>query len=714
MLLAEDAFVERGRHYTGAAPEVLPRRGILSELSPNVIMSSRPKHLYEFGPFVLDPAERTLLREGQRVRLRPKVFDMLLVLVENSGRLVEKEELMRAVWPEQFVEEGNLNKNVSMLREALGESPASPTYIETEPKRGYRFVAEVRAVNGCGDTELIFQTRTRASLVVEEETDDHTSAADGGGVATRSEQTAAATKRAARVETGDAAVARSTSSAAYLVNKIKLNKRDALLVMAVFVVATIAIAYFVYSRRAGGSRAGMIRSIAVLPFTNVSNNPDTEYLSDGVSENLINSLSQLPGVKVIARSSTFKYKGKEIDLPEVANTLGVEAILTGRVTRLGDNLLISVELVDARDKTQVWGGQYNRKSSDLLAVQAEISQEIADRLRLKLSGAERQQLGKLPTENLKAFQYYMQGRGYAHRRTREDLLASIRYCEKAIEEDRNYALAYAGLADAYVTLGSRSYIVPQEARGKAEEAAHRALALDENLAEAHAALGSFYVAFAPYNFLLSDRELRRAIELSPSLAMAYQFLGVSLARRGRLDEGLEELLKARELDPLSSIIARSVLLPYYLKRDYGRALELLRQANELGPAFTTVWEIGVYTHNQLFDEALAELEKAKQERKDDPLLIYSTGMVYAEQGRRTEALQIIKELEEMSGTSLSQAQYVAKIYAALNEKELALTWLERTLAVGAIGAFFKDEPAWDPIRSDPRFADHLRRMGIAV
>jgi len=206
--------------------------------------------------------------------------------------------------------------------------------------------------------------------------------------------------------------------------------------------------------------------------------------------------------------------------------------------------------------------------------------------------------------------------------------------------------------------------------------------------------------------------MRRAIELSPSLALGHHYLGVSLVRQGRLDEGSEELLKARELDPLSSIIARAVGLPYYLKRDYGRALELLRQANELGPAFTTVWEIGVYTHNQLFDEALAELEKAKQERKGDPLLIYSTGMVYAAQGRRAEALQIIKELEEMSGASLSQAHWIAKIHAALNEKELALTWLERSLSAGAIPAFFKDEPVWDAIRSEPRFAGLLRRMGI--
>ena len=306
----------------------------------------------------------------------------------------------------------------------------------------------------------------------------------------------------------------------------------------------------------------------------------------------------------------------------------------------------------------------------------------------------------------------MQGRSYRQRNTSEDLLAAVRYSERAIEEDRNYALAYAGLADAYGALGVLSYTAPIEGRRKAEEAARKALALDENLAEAHVALGLAYVGFAPSNFSLGDGELRRAIELSPSFALAHNYLGISLAQQGRLDEGLEQFLKARELDPLSSAIARNVATAYYFKRDYVRALELLRQANELGPAFINSWEIGVYIQNRLFIEALAELEKAKRERQSDPLLIYSTGVVYAAQGKRAAALQIIKKMEETSGASLSQAQWIAKIYAALNEKELALTWMEHGLAAGAIAVFNKDEPVWDPIRRDPRFADLLRRMGI--
>jgi TolB-like protein/Flp pilus assembly protein TadD len=456
------------------------------------------------------------------------------------------------------------------------------------------------------------------------------------------------------------------------------------------------------------------KSIAVLPFDNQNRDPDTDYLSDGIPESIINSLSQLPNLKVMSRNSVFHYKGKDTDAQAVAKELKVQAVLTGRMTQRGDGLSISVELINAQDNSQIWGQQYNRKLADVFAVQEEIAKEISEKLRLKLTGAERQQLAKRPTENLKAFQYYMQGRVYAQRRTREDLLEAIRYCEKAIEEDRNYALAYAGLADAYASLGTRAYIAPIEGKRKAEEAARKALNLDENLAESHAALGEASVTIAPYNFSLGERELRRAIELSPSLAMAHEYLAISLLRRGRHDESLEGYLKARELDPLSSIIARQVAAPYYLKRDYVRALELLRQANELGPAFSVHWEIGVYIQNKLYNEALAELENAKLERKSDPILIYSTGMVYAAQGKRAEALQTIKELEEMSGASLSQAHWMAKIYATLNEKEQALSWLERGLATGAIGGFYKDEPVWDPIRSDPRFEALVEKMFIPI
>ena len=452
------------------------------------------------------------------------------------------------------------------------------------------------------------------------------------------------------------------------------------------------------------------KSVAVLPFDNQNRDPNIDYLSDGITESIIHSLSQLSQLKVMARSTVFQYKGKDVDPRKVGHDLGVGAVVMGRLLQQGDKLTIQTELVNVSDGTELWGQQYNRKVADVFAVQEEIAKEISEKLRLKLSGAERQQLAKRSTENLKAFQYYMQGLSFAQRRTREDLLTAISYYDRAIEEDRNYALAYAGFADAYANLGAYGYIAPIDGARKTEKAAREAVALDENLAEAHAALALANIAFAPSNFQLGDRELRRAIELSPSLALAHSYLGFSLVRQGRLDESLQEMLKARELDPLSPIIARQAAMPYHLKRDYPKALELLRQANELGPPFTTTWEIGVYIQNKLFNETLAELEKAKRARKGDPILIYDTGMIYAAQGKRAEALQIVKDLEGISDASLSEAHLIAKIYASLNEKEMALSWLERGLATGAIGPFYKDEPVWDSIRGDPRFEALVQKI----
>jgi adenylate cyclase len=452
------------------------------------------------------------------------------------------------------------------------------------------------------------------------------------------------------------------------------------------------------------------KSVAVLPFDNLSRDPDNAYFAEGIQEEILTRLARIADLKVISRTSTQRFKSSPDNLPQIAKQLGVANILEGSVQRAADQVRVNVQLINASSDAHLWAESFDRKLTDIFAVESDIAKAVAETLRLKLSGAERQQLAKRPTENLKAFQYYVQGRSVIHRRTREDMLTAIRYYERAIREDSNYALAYAGLAEAYGNLGVYGYIAPIEGRRKEEEIARKALGLDENLAEAHVVLGHAYTTFAPSNFLLGDRELRNAIELSPSLALAHFYLGFSLTRQGRLDESLEEFLKARELDPLSAINARGVAAAYYLKRDYARALELLRQASELGPAFTTTWEIGICIQNKLFNETLAELEKAKGARKNDSILIYDTGMVYAAQGKRAEALQIIKELEEISGANLSQALWIAKIYAALNEKELAFSWLERGLATGAIGPFYKDEPVWDTIRSDPRFDALVEKM----
>jgi serine/threonine-protein kinase len=458
-----------------------------------------------------------------------------------------------------------------------------------------------------------------------------------------------------------------------------------------------------------------IDSLAVLPFVNVGSDHDSEYLADSLTESLINNLSQLPNMKVIGRNSVFRYKltdrqGGVPNPQQVAKELDVEAVLIGRIIQHGDDLFVSAELVSATDNSHIWGAQYNRKVADVFAVQEQIASDISAELRSKLRGEVPPQSRE--TRNLKALEYYMQGRSYVHRRTREDLLMAGSYYQKAVEEDRNYALAYAGLAEVYGNLGARNYVSPIEGRKKMEEAARKALALDPNLADGHVMLGYTSMAFAPYDFANGDRELRRALELSPSLAIAHLYLALSLFKQSRLDEGLTEMLKARELDPFSAIIARQLALYYMLKHDYSRSLQILRQANQSGPPFTTSTEIVIYIENQLGDEALNTLEKESRDRKGDPLLICNRGMVYAAQGRRAEALKVVAELEQLSGVDYSQAQCIAKIYAWMKDKELTFMWLERGLGTGALGVFYRGDPTWDSVRDDPRFPKLLQRMRV--
>ncbi len=316
-------------------------------------------------------------------------------------------------------------------------------------------------------------------------------------------------------DTSEALTSRTASTSAFLVSGINRHRRAAIITLATLLLAIATLAYLFYF--APSSKT--IDSIAVLPLVNASNDPNVEYLSDGIAESIINSLSQFPTLKVMSRGSVFRYKGREVDTQTVGKELGVRAVLTGRVIQRGDNLAVNVELVDTRDNSQLWGQQYKRNLADVFAVQEDIAREVSEKLLLRLSGGEKQQLARRYTENIKAYQNYMQGRTYSDRRTRESLFTAISYYEKAIEEDSNYPLAYSGLSEAYTNLGGAQYITPIEGRRKAEENAKKALSLDDNLAEAHSALGRCYTAFAPYDFVRGDPELRRAVELSPGVGV---------------------------------------------------------------------------------------------------------------------------------------------------------------------------------------------------
>ena len=700
-------------------------------------MGDIPMRIYEFGPFRVDPLRRVLLRETNEVRLPAKSFEILLVLLEEKGRLVEKDELMRRVWPDAVVEENNLTVNMSALRKSLGESPRDHRYLVTVPGRGYQFVADVRQHGGeragkseqeanQGVTEVISEPGVR------DEEAEHLSfsGADLGSKpkqASHSPTNVAASNRGLQAGSAGSpaehlgwrarplgvADIHTTSSAEYIVGEIKRHKYAALSVLAALLATTMIVAYFAYSRHSAGSDKTGISSLAVLPFANKSDDPNAEYLSDGISESLINSLSQLPGLKVIARSSTFKYKGKDVDPQEVANALGVEAVLTGRVLQRGDGLIISVELVNASDKTQMWGEQYDRKMSDLLAIQREIAHEIVEKLKLKVSGEEKGP-AKHYTESNEAYQLYLKGRFYWNKRTAEALKKSIEYFNQAIDKDPSFALAYAGLADCYVVPANR--LPPREAMPKAKAAALRALELDETLAEAHASLGRVFAAY-DWDWTSAQKEYKRAIELNPRYAVAHQWYGGYLAIMGRSDEAIAERKRAVELEPLSPIINFELGLAFYYARDYDQAIEQFKKTLELDQNFPAAHNFlpAAYEQKGMYSEAIAEFKKAipLTGKSEWTLSKAGLGHVYAVTGKKSEARTVLDELKRASAQEYVPANSIALIYAGLGEKDQAFAWLDKAYEQRTFQMqWIKIDPRWDSLREDPRFKDLMRRVGL--
>jgi TolB-like protein/Flp pilus assembly protein TadD len=437
-----------------------------------------------------------------------------------------------------------------------------------------------------------------------------------------------------------------------------------------------------------------------------------DYLSDGISESLINSLSQLPGVKVIARSSAFKYKDTEVDLKEVAKALGVDAILTGRVTQRGENLSISVELVNASDKTQMWGEQYNRKPTDLLQVQAEISREIADRLRLRLSADQQRQLAKRSIVNPVAYEMLLRGRFYWNKGGNEDRKKAIDYYQQAIAIDPNYALAYAELANAYSILGNDGVIVPQEAVHKAEEAAVKALELDEDLAEAHEALA--YNKQLAWDWAGAEREYKRAIELNPNYADAHASYGTFLSLLGRYEQAIAEARRAKELDPISIRINIGVCLTLLNSRQYDQALDILKQMHELDPnhPLTHIYSGYAYASLGRYPEAIAAYKEGMRLHGTDTSGKIYLGYAYAKVGQREEAQAILSELQRTK-QYVSPAE-LAILYAGLSEKDQAFLSLERGYEAHDVQLqYLNADRHFDSLRSDPRFQDLMRRIGLS-
>jgi serine/threonine-protein kinase len=458
-----------------------------------------------------------------------------------------------------------------------------------------------------------------------------------------------------------------------------------------------------------------INSIAVLPFENKSSDADTDYLSDGLAESLIYRLSQLPNLKVSPTSSVFRYKGKQTDAKEIAAELGVDSLLTGRITQRGDSLIISVNLVDTRNGKSLWGEQYERKMSELLATQREIAAEITNNLKIKLSGESEQKLAKKYTDNNEAYQLYLKGRYHFAKRTKEDILKGIENFEQAIKLDPNFALAYVEISDSYASMPAYPYLSPKEAAPQAKAAARKALEIDPSLSEAHMALGFSLVVF-DWNWAEAEREFKRALELNPNSSVAhYRYGFLYLSPLGRHDEAIAEVKRAVELEPLSLIINANLAGAYMFAGQNDRALEQARKTNELEPNFVSghYWLGLAYNANGMYAEAIALSERVLQTDSTNQFMLRIAGSSYAKSGRRREAEEVIKRFKDIAKTRYVMSYCVATIYAALGDMDKAFIELENAFAERDFHLHrLKVDPLMNPLRRDPRFQDLMRRVGL--
>ena len=484
--------------------------------------------------------------------------------------------------------------------------------------------------------------------------------------------------------------------------------------------ATLVLALFVlFAFDVGGlrsrilSRSGSprIESIAVLPFVNASKDPKTEYLSDGITESLIDSLSQLPNLAVMSRNTVFRYKDQATDPQKIGRDLHVQAILTGRLIQSGDELLISVNLEDVQNSHQIWGEQYNRSLSNLLSMQRDIAADIYGRLRPRLVGEEKKLVAKNTTQNADAYQSYLQGLFYWNKWTYPDFLKAADFFSQAAQKDPRYALAYAGLADTYSLLGNSGYVSPPEAWPKAETAAKQALAIDGTLAEAHTSLGLVKEHFE-WDWAGAEQEFRKAIELNPNSADAHHWYGDYLANMGRSEEGLRETRKALESDPLSLIINTTIGRQLYLARQYDQAVEQLRKVLDSEPKFAPARTIleSVYAQMGKQREAVEEREKMIS-LSGGPELAAAIEQEFARSGYRGVLQSSLKGLTEMSKHEYVSPYSIAEAYLRAGDRQKTLDWLERAHDEHASGLVsLRADPMFDPLRSDPRFQEILRQM----
>ena len=617
---------------------------------------------YDFGAFRLIPAERQLLRDGKPIHLTPKAFDTLLFLVENSGRLLAKDELLKRIWPDTFVEEATLARNVFTLRKALGEGQDEFAYIETIPKVGYRFVAEVRA-SGLGEVGV----SAGASNVASQE---------------------ASTRRFRLAMIGAAGLA--------------------LVLAAIFTFRDRTVA----NPRVHVGKVMLV----VMPFQNLSGDPAEDYLSDGLTEELITQLGRMAPEQlgVIARTSAMQYKDTRKRVDQIGRELGVDYLLEGSIRRSGDHVRVSAQLIQVRDQTHLWAEEYDSHMRDLLDMERSVARSVAREMAVELTPEQRVRMTTPRPVDPEAYDAYLEGRFFWNKRTQAGLEKAIERFNVAIAIDPDYALAYAGLADCYNLLDEYSIRPSKESFPKAKAAALNALKIDAELAEAHSSLAYERLHF-DWDWPGAEQEFRRAIELNPNYATAHQWYGEYLVAMGRFDEANAEIGVARKLDPLSLATNLAQAFSLYYSRRYGEAVGQYEKVAEMDPNLAAAHYGLGWAEEQTGNatRALAEFQKAVDLLGKDTDAIAAIGYVDAHRGEKQSALRVIDQLESLSQRKYVSPVNIAIIYAALGRNDQAIEWLQkaRKARYGWL-PYVKVDPRLEPLHSDPRFQELLHGIGL--
>jgi len=628
-----------------------------------------PQRTLRFGVFELNMRSGELWKQGRKVRLEGQPVQILLCLLENPGELVTRDELRQRLWP---ADTGNfkdgLNAAVKRLRQALNDSAGNPGFIETLPRRGYRFLAPVQAVDAAEDVPKFIETPPAGPVP----------------------------------EAGELPEAK-------VVLWSPFWKRSGLALLLMLGISTV------WMLRPKNGPSPAIRSLAVLPLENLSHDPLQDYFADGMTDELITELGQISELRVISRTSAMTYKGAHKSLPQIAGELNVDAVIEGSVLRSGDQVRITAQLIQAPADKHLWAQSYEGDVHQTLALQRQVARAIAEEIQVELTSHERDVLKSVKIVNPDAYEAYLKGRYFWNKRTADGMKKAIDYFNQAIEKDPNYAQAYAGLADSYALAGDWQYgvLTPREAYPKAKAAATKAIALDSTLGEAHISLAWCMDGF-DWNWDSAGKEFTRGIELSPSYATGHHWYGWHLAALGRHDEAIAELEKAETLDPLSLIIGADLAEELLIAHRYGESVKQSRKTMHMDPFFAlTHYVLGeAFVQRHKYNEGIAELQKAIELSQRSTAFNANLAYAYALSGRRNEAVKILNDLKNQSRNGLPNAPEIALVYVGLNQKDQAMVWLEKAYAE-RLNPGVLMRPAFDPLRADPRFQGLLHRIGLS-